>query len=165
MPWEAGTGRRDQQHQLEAEKFPWEKDTPHDMTSSSSSSSSSSISSSISSSSSSSISSAGTEEREKLGLVPVPVLCEALVRVYQDGQRLVHPAHFDGDAMFTASADLRRTCPALPCPAALCTVPRAPCMPPCMAPSDPFQPRTHGGAHRDVRKTWPFANACWPTTK
>jgi len=30
------------------------------------------------------------------------VLCEALVRYYEDGRRRVHPAHFDADALVTA---------------------------------------------------------------
>ena len=29
------------------------------------------------------------------------VLCEALVRIYGDGQRLTHPAHYDADALVT----------------------------------------------------------------
>ena len=30
------------------------------------------------------------------------MLCEALVRYYEDGRRRVHPAHFDADALVTA---------------------------------------------------------------
>ena len=37
---------------------------------------------------------------------PNLVLCEALVRVYRDGQRLAHPAHFDSDALATAVVEL-----------------------------------------------------------
>ena len=34
------------------------------------------------------------------------VLCEALVRVYAEGQRRVHPAHYDTDALVTAVLEL-----------------------------------------------------------
>ena len=34
------------------------------------------------------------------------VLCEALVRMYEDGARRMHPAHFDGDALVTAVFEL-----------------------------------------------------------
>ena len=34
------------------------------------------------------------------------VLCEALVRTYDEGQRRVHPAHYDGDALVTAVLEL-----------------------------------------------------------
>ena len=34
------------------------------------------------------------------------VLCEALVRMYEEGSRCVHPAHYDGDALVTAVFEL-----------------------------------------------------------
>ena len=34
------------------------------------------------------------------------VLCEALVRMYEEGARCVHPAHYDGDALVTAVFEL-----------------------------------------------------------
>ncbi|KAL1524206.1 hypothetical protein AB1Y20_019114 [Prymnesium parvum] len=34
------------------------------------------------------------------------VLCEALVRVYDDGARRVHPAHYDADALVTAVVEI-----------------------------------------------------------
>lgn len=34
------------------------------------------------------------------------VLCEALVRIYDDGQRRVHPAHYDADALVTAVMEI-----------------------------------------------------------
>ena len=37
------------------------------------------------------------------------VLCEALVRVYSDGQRRVHPAHYDTDALVTAVLEVDLT--------------------------------------------------------
>ena len=37
------------------------------------------------------------------------VLCQALLRVYDDGQRRTHPAHFDSDALVTAVIELDAT--------------------------------------------------------
>ena len=38
------------------------------------------------------------------------VLCEALLRVYEDGQRRVHPAHYDRDALVTAMLEIDTRC-------------------------------------------------------
>ena len=40
------------------------------------------------------------------------VLCEALVRVYEEGARRVHPAHYDADALVTAVLELDASTPA-----------------------------------------------------
>ena len=34
------------------------------------------------------------------------VLCEALARMYDEGARRVHPAHYDGDALVTAVVEI-----------------------------------------------------------
>jgi TPR repeat protein len=44
----------------------------------------------------------GVSELHSHGDARELVLCEALVRVYADGQRRVHPAHYDTDALVTA---------------------------------------------------------------
>ena len=56
------------------------------------------------------------------------VLCEALVRTYDEGQRRVHPAHYDGDALVTAvlELDTRATADGDTAPAAEPTTPPPP---------------------------------------
>ena len=41
-------------------------------------------------------------QRSPLGSSTPLVLCEALIRVYDEGARRVHPAHYDADALVTA---------------------------------------------------------------